>query len=321
MKYLYYRDVSLVPRHSSLKSRSHADTSVEFLGHHFAGPVIAANMKDVIDENIAEYLADNNYFYVMHRWFHGVDKTSENVNSVLEFIKRMNNKGKMTSVSFGIGPEWCQLARHIAEVGYTVNYITVDVAHADHSNVDDIIDTIKLNLPLTKLIVGNVATAEGCEYLIKQGVDAVKIGIGGGRICTTKNKTGFHVPMFSCCLNCAVVCEKYNIPFIADGGIEEFGDIAKALAAGATMVMAGGIFAECIDSPAEIINGHKKYRGSTSYEMKGKNLHIEGREIQIQHSVKYAERLQEIKQALQSSISYGGGINLNCFNHVNYIVC
>jgi len=139
-------------------------------------------------------------------------------------------------------------------------------------------------------------------------------------ICSTFNKTGFTVPMFSCCLQCAPVCEKYDVPFIADGGIKEFGDIAKALCAGANLCMAGGIFAECIDSPAEIINGHKQYRGSTSFEMKGVHNHIEGKKIEIVHSVKYSERLEELKQALQSSVSYAGGADLSVFNLVNYII-
>ena len=194
------------------------------------------------------------------------------------------------------------------------------MAHADHENVKSIISKVKSLLPQTKLIVGNVATAEGCEYLADLGVDAIKVGIGGGRICTTKNKTGFTVPMFSCILHCAPVCEKYNIPLIADGGIEEFGDIAKALVAGADMVMAGGIFAECIDSPAQIVDGKKQYRGSTSYEMKGQNKHIEGRKLETPHSVKYEARLEEIKQALQSSISYAGGKDTSAFNLVDFII-
>lgn len=322
MKYLSYKDVSLVPRHSSLNSRSEADTSVEFLGHKFMLPVVPANMKDVIDADIAKQLADNGYFYIMHRWFNSSDGKEEdpNVANVRYFVEQMNKQNKMVSISIGVGKEWEKLIDRIKQYELKVDFITVDVAHADHDNVQNIIYKTKLYLPSAKLIVGNVATAEACEYLIKLGVDAIKVGIGGGRICTTKNKTGFHVPMFSCCLQCAPVCEKYDIPFIADGGIEEFGDIAKALTAGATMVMAGGIFAECIDSPALIINGRKEYRGSTSFAMKGQNNHIEGRTITMERSVKYCERLEEIKQALQSSISYGGGVGLNCFNLVQYIL-
>ena len=317
MKYLYYKDVALVPRHSHLKSRSHAETSLTFLGHQFALPIVPANMKDVIDIDIAKLLCHKNIFYIMHRWFSS--ESDVNVQKVRSFVQEMNFVGYLTSISIGVGPEWESLIEDIANRSLVVDFITIDVAHADHDNVINIIKRIKFSLPKTKLIVGNVATAEGCEFLIKQGVDAVKVGIGGGRICTTKNKTGFTVPMFSCILQCHPVCEKYNIPMIADGGIEEFGDIAKALTAGATMVMAGGLFAECIDSPAEILEGRKQYRGSTSYEMKGKNFHVEGRKLEINHSVKYSERLEEIKQALQSSISYAGGKDLSTFNLVEYI--
>jgi GMP reductase len=321
MKFLHYRDISLVPRHSSLESRSLADTTVDFLGRKFALPVIPANMRDVIDIDIAKLLCHTNHFYIFHRWFYGPENIRENIQCVKEFVREMNIKGFMVSISIGVGELWEDFIDFLSKNQrfYNVDYITIDVATADHENVKSTIKCVKDNLPNTKLIVGNVATAEACEYLIKLGVDAIKVGVGGGSICSTANKTGFHVPMFSCCLQCAPVCEKYNIPFIADGGIKEFGDIAKALTAGASMAMAGGIFAECIDSPAEIVNGYKQYRGSTSYEMKGKNLHIEGKKIEIVHSVKYLERLEEIKQALSSSISYAGGKDLSVFNLVNYI--
>jgi GMP reductase len=320
MKFLYYKDVFLVPRHSSLPSRSQADTSVDFMGKKFKLPIIPANMLDVINTDIAKFLSDNDYFYIMHRWFNGID-TIGNINGIKNFVKEMYTSGRYVSISIGVGDVWIDLIKELELQYYPIDFICIDVAHADHDNVKNTIKAVKQHLPNTKLIVGNIATPEGCEYLIKLGVDAVKAGVAGGRICVTKNKTGFHVPMFSCCLHCAEVCDKYNIPFIADGGIEEFGDIAKALTAGATMVMAGGIFAECIDSPAEIIHGYKQYRGSTSYEMKGKNVHIEGKKVEIEHSVTYAERLVEIQQALASSISYGGGKDLSCFNHVQYITC
>jgi GMP reductase len=319
MKYLYYKNVALVPRHSSLESRSDADTRINFLGHTFNLPIVPSNMKDVIDPDIAKQLAKSGYFYIFHRWFSGPENMRENTGGVKEFIREMNELNLLTSISIGVGSWWEGVIEYISANSLKVDFITIDVAHADHENVKPIISKIKLFLPKTKLIVGNVATAEGCEYLANLGVNAVKVGIGGGRICTTKNKTGFTVPMFSCILHCAPVCQKYNIPLIADGGVEEFGDIAKALVAGADMVMAGGIFAECIDSPAQIIDGKKQYRGSTSFEMKGSNNHIEGKKLEIIHSVKYEERLEEIKQALQSSISYAGGKDISAFNLVDFI--
>jgi GMP reductase len=180
MKYLYYKDVALVPRHSSLRSRSDAETDITFLGHFFSLPVVPANMKDVINFENAKLLCEKKVFYIMHRWFSS--EAVINVQKVTTFIMKMNEIGYLTSISVGIGPEWEELIENIINHDYIVDFITIDVAHADHDNVQNIIKKIKLNLPKTKLIVGNVATAEGCEYLIKLGVDAVKVGIGGGRI-------------------------------------------------------------------------------------------------------------------------------------------
>jgi GMP reductase len=285
MKYLDYKDVCLVPRHSNLSSRSLADTSVNFLGRTFKLPIISANMLDVIDEKIAYKLSENDYFYIMHRWFDRDDKNF-NANCIKDFIsKALISKWKTISISIGVNDVDIIMLESMIKQNFIPNFITIDVANADHENVKKPIKFIKGYFPNTKLIVGNVATADACEYLIKLGADAIKSGIGSGIICSTANKTGFHIPMFSCCLQCAPVCEKYKIPFIADGGISEFGDIAKALTAGATMVMSGKLFAECIDSPAKIVDGYKQYRGSTSFEIKGKNSHIEGRKIEIKNSV------------------------------------
>jgi IMP dehydrogenase/GMP reductase len=110
-----------------------------------------------------------------------------------------------------------------------------------------------------------------------------------------------------------------NIPIIADGGIQNIGDIPKALVAGATMVMSGGLFAPCIDSPAKIVDNKKQYRGSTSFSAKKENKHIEGKVIDVESGITIQEKLEEIKQALQSSISYGGGKDLSCFKKVQYI--
>jgi len=181
------------------------------------------------------------------------------------------------------------------------------------------IEWIKKNLPDTKIIAGNVATSDAVRQLSNWGADIVKVGIGQGSPCTTKDKTGFTMPMFSCVKLCSnVVLDNGNIvPIIADGGIRCNGDIAKALVAGATMVMAGGLFAACTDSPASVIsiNGldHKAYFGSASVENKGHNNNVEGKLNQIPNNgMTYGEKLNEITQDLQSSISYAGGKTLSC---------
>lgn len=155
-------------------------------------------------------------------------------------------------------------------------------------------------------------------FLIGLGVDAIKVGIGGGSICTTRYMTGFHIPTLQSVwdANSAMMDGGFDIPIIADGGAKHYGDVAKALAFGASMVMSGGWFASCIDSPAKIVDSKKIYRGSTSYELKGHKRHIEGRQLELDGGTTYEQRLTEIKDAITSSISYAGGYDLSAFEDV-----
>lgn len=307
---LSYDTVCLRPNKSSLNSRDNADTSLTFLGKHFKLPVVPANMADVIGVSSARWLAENGYFYIMHRFNQ----------STYNFVSQANDYNfPIISISVGTKgyeKDLCQIYRN----GFRVDFITIDVAHAHHENVVDPINYIREKFPNTKLIVGNVATAEGFEYLCRLGVDAIKVGIGGGSICTTRYQTGFHLPTLHSVYEANNILEFYgwNIPIIADGGTKHYGDIAKALTFGATMVMSGGWFASCIDSPAKIIDGKKLYRGSTSFEIKGVHRHIEGRTLELEEGFTYSERMEEIKQALASSISYAGGTDLSAFDKVQW---
>ena len=174
------------------------------------------------------------------------------------------------------------------------------------------------------VIAGNVATPQAVERLTNWGADAIKCGISNGGGCTTYGKTGFGVPQFSSVLECAKVAK---VPIIADGGIKTNGDVAKAIAAGATMVMVGSMFAACTDSPAEPIYGnattrvtdigvfeargvvtHKRYFGSASSTNKGNNRHVEGTTVLLPvDPMTYAEKLNEMAEDLQSACSYAGG--------------
>ena len=155
-------------------------------------------------------------------------------------------------------------------------------------------------------------------------MDAIKGGIGGGSVCSTKLKTGFTFPMFSCLQSCSRVCD---IPIIADGGAIHNGDIAKALVAGASMVMSGSMFIGCIDSPAEIvyarpgkISGYSKvYYGSASEHNKGQKKHVEGfKRLVTVNGLTFEEKFLEIQEDLSSAISYAGGVDLTCFGGVEY---
>lgn len=312
---LSYDTVCLRPRFSYLKSRSEANTSVDFLGRTFKLPVIPANMRDVISYENAQFLSQNDYFYIMHRF----------EDEPYDFLRLANGeKLKLISISVGTS-DYKLIIDYAKNKNYRIDYITIDVAHAHHESIANVVNYIRSQYPTAKLIVGNIATSEAASYLCNLSVDAIKVGIGGGSICTTRYQTGFHLPTLQSILEVksALTYKKgdgpnKNIPIIADGGLKHYGDVAKALTFGATMVMSGGWFASCIDSPAQIVNGKKFYRGSTSYEAKGHRKHIEGRTLELEEGLTYIERLEEIKQALQSSISYAGGKDLSAFEFVKW---
>jgi GMP reductase len=305
---LGYNDVYLLPGYSELDSRSQADTTIKFGNRIFKLPITPSNMGTVINEQWAKWLSANDYFYVMHRF----DKCT------LPFVRKANiERWKTISISTGVNEDTLEELIDISKRGLTVDYVTIDVAHGHHRKVKERIKWVKELLPDAFIIAGNTATAEATLALEEWGADATKCLIGTGAACSTKYQTGFHVPAFSCLKECSSVAQK---PVIADGGAQHYGDIAKALVAGASMVMSGHFFASCSDSPAPEVNGKKVYFGNASAAAKGQRKHVEGFELQIENSnLSLEERLNEIKEALQSSISYAGGKDLNCFNGVKYV--
>ncbi|MBI3600947.1 MAG: IMP dehydrogenase [Nitrospinae bacterium] len=149
-----------------------------------------------------------------------------------------------------------------------VDVIVVDTAHGHSEYVLKAVEAIKGEYPDIQVIGGNVATAEGAEDLIKAGVDAVKVGMGAGSICTTRIIAGIGVPQITAVAECSKMADKYGIPVIADGGIKNSGDITKAIAAGASCIMVGSIFAGTEESPGEKVlyqgRSYKEYRGMGS---------------------------------------------------------
>ena len=155
-----------------------------------------------------------------------------------------------------------------ALVAANVDVLVIDTAHGHSQGVLDMVRLVRTKFPNVELIAGNVATAAGTRALIEQGVDAVKVGIGAGSICTTRVVAGIGVPMISAIIDCAKAAEAHDIPVIADGGIRFSGDITKALAVGASTTMIGNLFAGTDESPGELIlyqgRSFKEYRGMGS---------------------------------------------------------
>jgi IMP dehydrogenase len=151
-----------------------------------------------------------------------------------------------------------------------VDFVTVDTAHGASQNVVDVVTWAKKKFPKLPIIAGNVATADGAEVLYAAGADAVKVGMGAGSICTTRVVAGIGIPQFTAVLDCAPVARKYQRTLIADGGIKYSGDVIKALAAGADVVMIGSLFAGTDESPGETVfyqgRTYKSYRGMGSID-------------------------------------------------------
>lgn len=341
-QYLSYSDVFLKPRYSTYHSRSEVSPSVKLGNKQFKVPAVPANMECTIDPRLALWMSENDYFYIMHRF--NKDKTAAPNTDNLKFIKLANKDGwKTISVSVGVKEEDKQLIRDCIASSLRIDYITIDIAHAHSVRMKEMLKFLHdayasaySNQPKPFIIAGNVATPAAVVDLESWGSDATKVGIAQGDACTTYGQTGFGLPMFTCVMECAEAARK---PIIADGGIRMNGDFAKALRAGGTMVMAGSVFASCIDSPAETVfkyvkthelkegmkigqNGllekgfdeiiakktYKVYYGSASATNKGNKNHVEGRTVELEcNKMTYSEKLAEIEQCLQSSVSYAGG--------------
>jgi GMP reductase len=313
MEIFDYDNILLLPRKCRVDSRSQCDPSVEFGGRTFKLPVVPANMKTVVDEAITEWLAANGYFYVMHRF--DLDNVA--------YAKRMRDKGLFVSISSGVKPADFEVIDQLAAEGVGADYITIDIAHGHADSVHRTIDHIKAKLPKTFVIAGNVATPEAVIDLENWGADATKVGIGPGKVCITRMKTGFGTGgwQLSALKWCARVATK---PIIADGGIREHGDIAKSIRFGATMVMVGSMLAGHEESPGQTVEVdgrlYKEYYGSASDFNKGEYKHVEGKRILEPVKGKLADTLREMQEDLQSSISYAGGTKLGDLKKVNYVI-
>ena len=313
MEIFDYDNILLLPRKCRVESRADCDTSVEFGPRRFKLPVVPANMKTVVDETITEMLAANGYFYVMHRF--DLD--------ALAYAKKMRDKGLFVSISSGVKPADYAVIDQLAADGVGADYITIDIAHGHADSVQRMIAHIKQKLPHAFVIAGNVGTPEGVIDLENWGADATKVGIGPGKVCITRLKTGFGTGgwQLSALKWCARVATK---PIVADGGIRHHGDIAKSVRFGAAMVMVGSLFAGHEESPGASVEVDgklfKEYYGSASDFNKGEYKHVEGKRILEPIKGKLTDTLREMQEDVQSSVSYSGGRTLADLRKVNYVV-
>jgi GMP reductase len=308
-----YDNILLLPRKCRVDSRSECDTSTALGGRRFKLPVVPANMKTVLDEKIARWLAANGYFYVMHRF--DLDTVA--------FARAMRDDGLIVSISAGVKPADYAVVDRLAAEGVGADYVTIDIAHGHAESVRRMIAHLKEKLPQAFVIAGNVGTPEAVIDLETWGADATKVGVGPGKVCITRLKTGFGTGgwQLSALKWCARVANK---PIIADGGIRHHGDIAKSIRFGATMVMIGSLFAGHEESPGQTVEVdgklYKEYYGSASDFNKGEYRHVEGKRILEPIKGRLADTLREMQEDLQSSISYAGGRRVADIRRVNYVI-
>ncbi len=254
---LTYDDVLLLPDASEVVP-SEVDTSTRLTRKILLKvPLISSAMDTVTESVMAIAMAKAGGIGIVHRNLPVEDQVKHVIAA---------KKLGLVGAAVGVGDDGFARASALIEAG--VDVVVVDTAHGHHRAVLDAIARIKKLFPHIEIIGGNVATRAGAQALINAGVDAVKVGVGPGSICTTRVVAGVGVPQVSAIMEAHKACVKADIPLIADGGLQYSGDIAKAIVAGADTVMLGSLLAGCDESPGELVEiqgrKFKAYRGMGS---------------------------------------------------------
>ncbi len=331
---LTYDDILLVPKYSEVKSRSIINTNTLVSRRYgLLKPLVASCMDTVCEYKMAIKMVELGGVGCIHR-FMTIDEQCEQVSKVVEYINNYHmyehwgvmyddwhSEIKEIPVMAAIGVNDVDIDRAIRLVLSGVNIILIDVAHGHHINVKNMIRKLREVLPTSvDIIAGNISTKESAEDLCEWGADGLRVGIGGGSLCTTRIQTGHGVPNVTSIIDCV---EGSSVPVMADGGIRNSGDISKALSVGADCVMLGSLLAGTKESPGKIVekgNGslYKRYRGSASLETKSAHKqstkHIEGESTMIpfKGSVEYI--IDNLNDGLKSALSYSGSKDIKDFH-------
>ncbi len=304
-KTLSFDDVLLKPQKSDILSRVEVDISVECNGHTFGCPIISSPMDTVTEEQMVKALDDQGGLGVIHR-YNTVQEQADLTNLALV------NGCKNIAAAVGVSGDFLERSRELVRRG--ANIICIDVAHGHHLNVKKAIETLKKELGESiSIMAGNVATAEAFSDLEDWGANIIRVGVGGGSICSTRIQTGHGIPTFHSVVVCSAVAKRASI--VADGGIKNAGDIVKSLAAGADFVMLGSLLAGTEQSPGQVFQGsdgnkYKVYRGMASVEAqidwRGKASSLEGVSTTIPYKGSVVKILKDLNQNIRSGLSYSG---------------
>jgi IMP dehydrogenase len=314
-KGLSYDDVLIVPSKSEVRSRKNVDTSSKLCKDIVLdSPVISANMDTVTGKEMLKEMSNSGGMGIHHRYL-PIEKQAENIRNV----------ECLCGGSVGIDEDYVKNSLLLQEAGSDV--VCVDIAHGHMVACIDAVEELSEELDVP-IIAGNVATAQGAKDLYNAGADIIKVGIGPGSTCTTREKAGVGVPQFTAVRDVRKILDEITdnsdeFGVIADGGIKKPGDVSKAIFAGADAVMCGGIFGGCEETPGQVVEvddkKYKEIRGMASSEARENRKDIkvkeqraiEGKKCYREVSGNVEDQMKSLIKGLKSSMSYIGSHNIS----------
>ena len=310
-KVVNFDDMYLIPGYSEINTRHSIDLTPRLTNkNHIKTPIIASCMDTVVSAEVADIMRQSGSSAVLHRYMTIEDQ-------VKEYLSVKDNTG----IFCAIGATGDYLERFGALYSVGCRMFCIDVAHGYHQNVADAISLLKEKDENILIMAGNVADLDGFNFLADVGADFIRVGVSGGTVCETRNKTGFGLPTLESVIRCSETDR--NALIVADGGFRDSGDIVKALACGADMVMLGSMLSGHKESPGETINHnnslYKKFRGmasaSAQKDWRGYVSVSEGKEILVPlKEQSLAETVDVILRGIKSGLSYSGCVSLEDFS-------
>ncbi len=303
-----FDDVLLVPKYSEILSRKEIDLS-STVGKdlYFGLPVISSPMDTVTESQMAKRMGESGGLGIIHRY--------NSIEDQAKMVSEVARSGSVPAAAIGVSGDYLERASELELAGAKI--LCIDIAHGHHAMMRYALKTIRNTIGHDiHIMAGNVATLDGFNDLSDWGANSVRVGIGGGSICSTRIQTGHGMPTFQSILDCAA--SDRDTALIADGGIRNSGDIVKALAAGADFVMLGSLLAGTDESPGEemYIGGerYKSYRGMASVEAqiewRGHTASVEGVSSTVPCKGPLKNVLLNLETGIRSGLSYTGAKNI-----------
>lgn len=309
---LSYDDVLLVPRYSDIRSRAEISTETDLgNGLRLLTPIIASPMDTISESAMALELGLVGGTAVVHR-YNTVSEQARHIRLAKDMARNLRNQAIIVGAAVGVSGDFLERAMALLEA--RADFICIDVAHGHHIMMKDAIAKLRVLLGDNyHIMAGNVATLEGVNALADWGADSVRCNIGGGSICSTRVQTGHGLPGLQTILDCSKTDR--NVSIIADGGLTNSGDMVKAIAAGADVVMCGSLLSGTDESPGKIMEESdgtrwKTYRGMASKEAqinwRGKYSSFEGVSARVPYRGSVKNILTDLDKGIRSGMSYSG---------------